>query len=426
MAEVRDLLEDVRRQVRPRPGALDRIHGRHRRKEQRRRIATASLAVVVAIAGVFAITQTLRFGDRGVPAAPPIDPSNVARLLPTWSVAVPGGGATAPVTADGIVYVTSTTGSLYAIDGRSGETLWAGAIPTGVATSPAVSDGSVFVEAAGTLVAFDTRCGDGGAACSPRWTAPTGGANLASPTVAGGSVFVAAFPGGVFSYPIDCADPCTPTWVAADEAGHMAHPPAVSHGVVWDSSDHRLSAYPTMCTEACSPIVAGVRPGAPLSSGPTVDDGTLYVGASDGSVVVIPTSCAAGGSCSPRWAGSTAGSIVAAPVVADGLVFVGSTDGRVTAFPTTCGPGVCRARWTGRTGGPIDQSPLVVNGLVYAPSTDGTVTVFPEVCAAVCRPVFTITPGALPSTPAVWADSAIYVTSADGTLTAYTVGGGHI
>src|SRR4029079_5807065 len=108
---------------------------------------------------------------------------------------------------------------------------------------------------------------------------------------------------GLYALPETCEETptCEPLWIAADPENHVAHAPAVSGGVVWDSSSHALRAFPTACPTSgttCEALVDGLRPGGvDLASGPAVADGVLYVGASDGTVEAVSTTCAGGGSC---------------------------------------------------------------------------------------------------------------------------------
>jgi hypothetical protein len=60
-------------------------------------------------------------------------------------------------------------------------------------------------------------------------------------------------------------------------------------------------------------------------------------------------------------------------------------------------------------------------------SNDGTLSIFPELCTCRdCPPIEVLTIGALPPTPATWAGRVVCTVSADGVLTAYTVGGAKI
>lgn len=427
MAELRDALKEVQGQVRSRPGALDRIHARHRRHERNRRVTAGAVAILVAIGGIFGAARLLDLGGSDAPASPLIDMDSVSRLAPAWSTQISGVGSTPPVLSDGVLYAASDGGQLLALDARTGSVEWIGQIPTGTVTTPVVTGGTVLVHVAGVLAAFDVGCAVGGGTCRPVWTAHTGGANLASPVVNGGVAYVVSSPGGLSAYPVDCADPCPADWSARDPVGHVAYPVAVADGVVWDTSDHALSAFSRTCTGTCHPIVNDVHLGSgELSSAPAVASGILVVGSSDGHVYSVSSSCATGGDCHPLWVGRTRGGVSATPVIADGRVFVATTEGRVYAFPVTCGTrgGACQPSWRGAVGGAIDQQLAVSGGLVYASSSDGTIVVLPEDCAELrCSAVTTLTVGSLPRAPAVWAGRVVYAASADGVLTAYTVDG---
>jgi len=429
MGDLRSALRDIQSQVRARPDSLERIHAEYRRQDRSRRFAAGTVASIVAAAGILVATQLLTFGGSVVPAAPRIDEANVSRLAPAWQLRFEGAGASAPAVADGVLYASSTDGKLFALDARTGEVRWVGITPIGSTTTPVVADGTVLVEASGELLAFDVACAEGGATCAPRWTATTGGVNLASPTAADGVAYVVSSPGGVSAFPIACDGPCEPTWTSHHLTGQVAHPPTVADGVIWDSSRHTLFAFPASCTSRCPALVRGVPDGVDLSSGPTLAAGVLYVGAADGRLYALPASCAVGIGCSPLWRSQPAGGgVVGEPVVAGGRVFVGSNDGRLYAFPTSCGSAgaTCSPEWVGRTGGPIGERPVASGALVYVSSTDGTLSVFPNSCATACRPLSVTTIGALPASPAVWAGRVVYTMSADGIVTAYTVGGASI
>src|SRR4029079_8451501 len=101
------------------------------------------------------------------PASPLIDPTNVSRLEPAWTTQIAGAGASAPVVADGILYVAADSGELHAIDAATGELRWIGRTQVGALTSPVVSDGRVFIHVGSSVFVFDVACGTGGATCEP-------------------------------------------------------------------------------------------------------------------------------------------------------------------------------------------------------------------------------------------------------------------
>ena len=434
MNDLRPMLDGIQRQVHARPGSLDRIFERQRRRRARRRVAAGMMTLATAAASVLAVVLVLPHGERSIlPISPAIDATNAGRLAVAWSERVEGTGASAPVVADGVLYVAGSDGKLHAIDAATGDVLWIGVTQVGTPTSPVVAQGRVFVHVGGSLYAFEEGCGTGGAECQPSWHATTGGGNIGTPIVVDGVVYVVAAPGGLSAFAVSCeaTTTCAPLWLAPDAEGHVAHAPAASEGVIWDSSSHALSAFSEACGTAgatCEPLIQAVRPdGADLLSGPAVADGAVYVGASDGSLYAVSTSCASGGSCRPLWRGQTGGSIVGTPSVVGGRVYVASNDGGLYVFPTSCGTSGagCDAIWIGRTGGPIRDQPVVSNGVVYVASTDGTLYGFAEACGTTddCRPTFQLSLGDLPTRPAVWADRVVFTMSSDATLSAYTIDG---
>lgn len=100
-----------------------------------------------------------------------VSSANVANLGPLWTVEVDGPVSATPVISDGIAYVGSYDGNLYAIDLLSGELIWTyetGAavmepnlqIPLGVTGSAAVAGGVVYVgDASATVHAIDAGSG---------------------------------------------------------------------------------------------------------------------------------------------------------------------------------------------------------------------------------------------------------------------------
>src|SRR5262249_16414724 len=71
-----------------------------------------------------------------------------------WSRSLDGVMQSSAVVAKGVVYVNSQK-SLYALDAATGVTLWRAAVYTGDLASPAVSDGIVFIGSTdGNLYAF--------------------------------------------------------------------------------------------------------------------------------------------------------------------------------------------------------------------------------------------------------------------------------
>ncbi|HJV08035.1 MAG TPA: PQQ-binding-like beta-propeller repeat protein, partial [Acidimicrobiales bacterium] len=128
-----------------------------------------------------------------------ISTANVASLAQRWT-ATTGGDVTfsSPAVANGVVYVGSNDHKLYAFD------------------------------AAGT-----TNCSGTPIACSPLWTATTGGQLPSSPAVAHGVVYVGSLDGKLYAF--DAASGAL-LW-AATTGSAVASSPTEANGVVYVGSD---------------------------------------------------------------------------------------------------------------------------------------------------------------------------------------------
>jgi len=60
-----------------------------------------------------------------------------------WSFAMPGGVESSPAVANGVVYIGSDDGNVYAIDAANGQKLWSSATGSAVRSSPSVANGVV-------------------------------------------------------------------------------------------------------------------------------------------------------------------------------------------------------------------------------------------------------------------------------------------
>ncbi len=103
-----------------------------------------------------------------------------------WKFKTGGPVRSSPVVVDGILYVGSYDGHLYAIHSDNGELIWKYKTSGRVAGSIAATDTMIFFTSEeGTLHALDLQTGQ------PRWTASIGGKPAGSPAVMGSTVFAA-------------------------------------------------------------------------------------------------------------------------------------------------------------------------------------------------------------------------------------------
>jgi outer membrane protein assembly factor BamB len=75
-----------------------------------------------------------------------LDKSRAANLAPAWTFATDGTLQSTPIVSGGCVYVTTSTGNVYALDSRTGAPVWKTALGSGatITGAPAVSHGRVF------------------------------------------------------------------------------------------------------------------------------------------------------------------------------------------------------------------------------------------------------------------------------------------
>jgi outer membrane protein assembly factor BamB len=358
-----------------------------------------------------------------------------------WTGATTAAIASSPSVANGVVYVGSNDGKLYAFavgcatGGGACSPIWTATTGGAIDASPAASGKNVFVTSSdGKLYAFAIGCGTGGATCSPLWTATTGGPIHSSPSVDLGVVYVGSNDGKLYAFDSNgiagCSGTpkvCTPVWTATT-GGAIESSPAGANGDVYvGSDDGKLYAFAVGCSSGggtCLPLWTATTGGA-IHSSPATLATSVYVGSLDGKLYAFDglgvSGCTAG-VCLPLWTATTGGAIYSSPSVGDGRVWVGSDDGKVYSFHASCGSGgaICPALWTGDTGHPIRSSPGTAHDVLYVGSSDGKLYAFDADCAtATCLPSFSSTIGtSILSSPAI-TNGVVYVGSDDHKLYAF-------
>jgi outer membrane protein assembly factor BamB len=227
------------------------------------------------------------------------------------------------------------------------------------------------------LYGYPTACAPG--RCRPTWIAKPGGdLTTATPTVAGGVVYVGSTDGTLSAYPIGCDSyprPCRPRWTARlrggfGERGYAGAQPAVADGAVFvGSTGGTLYVFPTSCRSPCAPV-REVKLKGPMNNPLVVAGGTLYV-TSANHLFAFPTRCLdRGGRCVPDWIGTAPALIVSTPAVGGGNVYVGSDADVVSVFSQHCARhgGACKPAWTIPDLGRL-PNPSYFNGVVFVGST---------------------------------------------------------
>jgi outer membrane protein assembly factor BamB len=352
---------------------------RRERKRRNQRIGAVVVAVVVmlALAGSFA---AMYVGSQHVPAeGGMITPQNVGQLQLRWSADLNGG-------------VPSNLNA-----------------STFLPYPPTVAGDTVYIGTdLGTVYAFPTSCGSGGASCAPTWTANvTGGVDHAV-TVADGHVFASTDAGKLYAFPAGCATDCRPEWVG--DVGHQLYgSPVVAEGKVYgiDLWNGRLYAFDEACHPAtpggrCAPswtawlgsrlqddLDCGVLASCVVAA-PAVADGMVFAGGEGYASEAIRAFDAETGEL--RWKSArTPMRFVRRyrwPVVDGDRVVVAWADG-IYAFPARCGAGgvTCDPLWNGSTG--FQGQPLVSDGQVVVGAD--AVYGFPVGCrndGGICDPIW--------------------------------------
>ncbi len=361
-----------------------------------------------------------------------IGTGNVAKLSQARTYQTTGGEPSAPLIANGILYVDS--GTLYAFDatGATGcpaapttcTPLWTA--PTTGIYGMAIGDGDVFVTDNEGVQAYDAagsvNCSGKPKVCAPLWTTSTQSSTgpaftpgPGSPAIANGVLYVPGYgagmalrQGGAYVAAFDAAGSkdcsgspvvCAPMWTTTGVPKFVGNTgsPAIANGVIYIANGS-LYAFDAAGSENCSgtpkvcaPLWTGTISNGSTYSAPAVANGIVYVGAVNSGLYAFDatgsTNCSTGAAvrtCAPLWIATTSSGIEGTPAVAYGLVYAVSPDGVLSAFaaarPGNCpGTGIAKtcARaplWTtaADTGGySVTSSPAVANGVVFSSTNRG-------------------------------------------------------
>ena len=301
-----------------------------------------------------------------------------------WTFKTPGPIVTSPAIADGVVYIASMSGHLYAIEQATGKEKWNFKSRMPIASSPTVADGTVyFVSSSGSLAAIDASNGQ------PRWVyaieyerrfeakglhgyAPASqtipdawDVYTSSPAVVAGRVYFGAGDGNV--YAIDAKTGLLQWKFATGDVVHAS--PAVAGGVVYIGSyDGNLYAIDADSGQQRWMFKGGQDPAihnqVGFQSSPAVVDGTVYVGCRDAHVYALDAITGR-----KKWDYPTSKSWVnVSPAVRDGLVYAATSDSsRFFALDARTG----RLRFNFDAKAYVFSSPALAGPLAYFGSHNG-------------------------------------------------------
>ena len=380
------------------------------------------LLVMVLIASGACDWTQMRFssGHGGWSPDRSISTTTAPGLVQRWAATTGGAVASSPAVVEGVAYVGSNDGDLYAIDTSTGVPRWSASTGGAVESSPAVDDGTVYVASNDhELEAF--RASDGAPVWSVTVDASFGGLSSA-PTVANGLVWVASAQGLYAFHPNGTRFRATPITSSAALSS-----PSIADGLVFTASyaDATVWAFRVdtgaLAWSASAPGPRGAC--ASATSSPAVDGGVLYVASCPAAATPTTSLFAYRTTDGARLWSSGGSALSTSPAVSGTSVYAASSSGQaLEAHDTVTGA----VRWSASTG-PVTSSPAVVNGVVYVGSDDHRLLGFDagglSHCTGVpkaCTPIWSVTTGgAVRSSPAV-ADGSVYVGSDDHQLHAYS------
>ena len=283
-----------------------------------------------------------------------------------WNSTPAGVIHSSPTVADGMVFVGSDDYNVYALNATNGNLVWKYSATGKVVSSATVAYGKVFVASRdGYLHALPEKDpnGDGIINSTERkWRVQVQGTPrdiVSSPAVADGKVFFGSLDNWIYALNATSGAQIIPGWPQATQ-GDVTSSPAVADGKVFvGSDDGKVHAYLVSGAKIGSFTTGGL-----VKSSPAVAYGKVFVGSNDGKIYALSTSG------THLW-NKTIGSVSwSSPAVAEHKVFIGSANG-IYAFREDG-----KEVWSYQTGGPFDSSPAIFNDTLYATSKKGVLYAF--------------------------------------------------
>jgi outer membrane protein assembly factor BamB len=323
-----------------------------------------------------------------------------------------------PTVVDGVAYVGSHDGFLYAVDTQTGQEKWRFETGRQMMSTPAVGDGTVYVgsgcvgsgkycaESPGLhsyLYALDLQTG------REKWRFETGGAVASSPLLADGVVYFGS--GDQNVYALDSGTGREKWRFKTEDAVWSS--PALDDSILYigagcddcaSSENRHLYALESQTGRE----LWRFETGGWVQATPAVADGTVYVGSSDRHVYALDSRTG-----QEKWRFETGGRLFDSPAVGDGVLYVAGTDWNLYALDSQTGWEL----WRFETGGPMHAGPAIADGVVYVGNQLGK---FFAVEAQTGQPLWNFqTWRAVRGSPVV-GEGVIYFVSADANL--YAVG----
>ena len=258
--------------------------------------------------------------------------------------------SSSPAIANGLLYIGSDDGNIYALNAASGTLVWNYQTYYPVGSSPAVSQGLVYAGSTnGKVYALNATTG------GFVWSYQTGSYVYSSPAVANGILYIGSDDNKTYAL-----NATTGALVWSYQTGsYVGSSPALGAGLVYIGSyDNKTYAL----NSNTGSLVWSYTTGGYIASCPALAGNIVYVGSNDGKIYALNANTGA-----LAWSYQTGSSIVSSPAVTQGLVYVGASNGKVYALNANTG----NLAWIFQANNGIESSPAVAGGVVYVGSDDG-------------------------------------------------------
>lgn len=335
-----------------------------------------------------------------------------------WTYQTGNSITAAPVIANGIVYIGSQDGRVYALSHQTGSVLdeWPIDLEHSIETAPAVANGTLYVgDQTGVVHALDAQTGE------IEWQFGTGGAIDGPPVVDDQTVYVGSTDGSLYAINAEVGEQAgTERWSRQTAAPIQSGPAVVpvetgddgpNRMVYTGNDDGELQAFDASTGSFQWGVeLSGSIPGSPAVANETLFVGSLGANPQNGFLHAFDPVTGEQG-----WWFDADGAVVSSPTIADGTVYVGSRSHELYAVDTESGD----EQWSIDTGRQITASPVVVDETVYVANEAGSGYAFDTAGTELWEYE---TGGGISAAPAV-ANGTVYFASEDARLYALREGG---
>ena len=259
-----------------------------------------------------------------------------------------------PAVVNGVLYVGSGDGNVYALNTSNGTVIWKYATGVEVESSPAVANGVVYVGSDGGNV-YALNAGTGALI----WKYATGSSVDSSPAVANDVVYVGSDDSNVYALN---ASTGALIWKYTTGGQVFVCSPAVANGVVYAGSFGDANVYALNASTGA--LIWKYNTGNGVESSPAVANGVVYFGSDDYNVYALNASTGV-----KLWSYFTGHGMRAAPAVANGVAYFSSDVGTLYALNASTGA----VLWDSTVDAAEHSSPAVANGVLYISTSAGDI-----------------------------------------------------